>query len=45
MEIPYGPFARFVRLPREANVDRINAKYENGYLTIEIPRNQSHERR
>lgn len=45
MEIPYGHFARYVRLPSSSNVDRINAKYENGYLTIEIPRNTSNERR
>lgn len=39
MEIPYGHFARYVRLPSSSNVDRINAKYENGFLTIDIPRN------
>lgn len=45
MEIPYGHFARYVRLPASSNVDQINAKYENGYLTIEIPRNNANERR
>ena len=38
MEISYGHFARFVRLPETADVPQINAKYENGYLAIEIPR-------
>ncbi|MDX9971424.1 MAG: Hsp20/alpha crystallin family protein [FCB group bacterium] len=38
MEIPYGSFVRFVRLPERADVDQIQAKYENGYLIIEIPR-------
>lgn len=37
MEIPYGPFARSVELPAESDTDRIAAKYERGYLTIEIP--------
>jgi HSP20 family protein len=38
MEIPYGYFVRFVRLPETADVAQINAKYENGYLVVEIPR-------
>jgi HSP20 family protein len=38
MEIPYGPFARLVTLPEGSDVERIEAKYENGYLIIEIPK-------
>jgi HSP20 family protein len=38
MEIQYGPFARVLRLPEGVDVDRIEAKYEGGHLTIEIPR-------
>jgi HSP20 family protein len=38
MEIPYGHFSRFVRLPEKTDVASINAKYENGFLIIEIPR-------
>lgn len=41
MEIPYGQFARFVRLPETADVAQINANYENGFLLIEIPRKAS----
>jgi len=38
MEIQYGPFARIIRLPEGVDVDRIEAKYEGGYLAVEIPR-------
>jgi HSP20 family protein len=43
MEIPYGSFARYVRLPRSANLDRIQAEYEGGFLTIHVPRSDSDE--
>ncbi len=39
MEIPYGPFARFVRLPACTAVERIEADYVEGYLTIKVHRN------
>jgi HSP20 family protein len=45
MEIPCGHFSRQVRLPRLADVDAIKATYENGYLTVNVPRKKSHERR
>ena len=38
MEIQYGPFTRILGLPEGVDVDRIEAKYEGGHLTIEIPR-------
>jgi HSP20 family protein len=38
MEIPYGPFVRLVRLPDGTNVDQIEAKYDEGFLTVEIPK-------
>ncbi len=38
MEIPHGPFVRVVHLPEAADVDQIEAKYDQGFLTIEIPR-------
>ena len=38
MEIPYGHFARYVNLPECANIEKIEAEYKNGYLTIEVPR-------
>lgn len=38
IEIRHGPFARYLRLPCNTPVDRIDAKLEGGYLTITIPR-------
>ena len=38
MEVPYGPFERSVALPACADLQRVEAKHEEGYLTIEIPR-------
>ncbi len=38
MEIPYGQFARYVRLPESARVNEITAALEDGYLRISIPK-------
>jgi len=38
MEIPYGHFARLVGLPESADVQKIHARFENGFLLIDIPR-------
>ncbi len=38
MEIAYGPFERVVALPAEADPERIEATYRDGYLRIEIVR-------
>lgn len=38
MEIPTGRFARTVQLPPCSDVDRIEAKFDHGCLTIEIPK-------
>ena len=43
MEIPYGNFARYIRLPQRCDVERIEAEYTDGYLQIEIPRNALNE--
>lgn len=43
MEIPYGPFARSVQLPACSDVEHIEADFQQGYLTITVPR-ASHER-
>ena len=43
MEIPHGPFARFVTLPACTDVAHIEAEYEQGYLTVRIPRGRRHE--
>lgn len=41
MEIPYGPFERSVELPFDADIDNIEAGYDEGHLTIRIPRKDS----
>jgi HSP20 family protein len=38
MEIAYGPFARVVDLPVYSDLEHIEAHFENGYLTVTIPR-------
>lgn len=38
MEIAYGPFARSIELPVYADLENIEAHFENGYLTVFIPR-------
>ena len=43
MEIPYGQFARLVRLPCAALVEQIHAEYRDGYLTVRIPRGDLNE--
>lgn len=44
LEIPYGPFARRIPLPGNVNAERIAAEYQDGYLTISIPREDANER-
>ncbi|HOF39686.1 MAG TPA: Hsp20/alpha crystallin family protein [Candidatus Hydrogenedentes bacterium] len=41
MEIPYGRFARRIQLPAETDVERIEAKFREGYLRIEVPRSMT----
>ena len=36
----YGVFERSLSLPEDADVDNIEAKYENGVLKLTIPKNQ-----
>lgn len=43
MEIPYGQFARFVRLPACATIESIEADFADGYLTIQVHRKSQHE--
>lgn len=43
MEIPYGQFARFVRLPCQVDVEGIEAEYRDGYLTVHVPRSARNE--
>ncbi len=37
-ETGYGRFARSLRLPENANLEAIEAKFKNGVLTVSIPR-------
>jgi len=38
MEIDHGPFARQVQMPKDADVDAVEATYCNGYLWVRISR-------
>ena len=44
MEIDHGRFCRKIKLPEDADVDAITAKYKNGLLVIEVPITQSNEK-
>lgn len=37
LEIPSGPFERWIALPEGLNVDRTRARYERGFLLVRIP--------
>ncbi|MGZ3866690.1 MAG: Hsp20/alpha crystallin family protein [Bacteroidia bacterium] len=39
-EFSYGTFSRSFQLPKAANSDKIEAKYENGLLKLEIPKKE-----
>ena len=41
----YGSFTRRFRLPDTLDLDKIDAKYENGVLTIEIPKSEASQPR
>jgi HSP20 family protein len=41
MEIEYGSFERVFQLPSLIDEDRIEAKYQDGLLTITLPKKQS----
>ena len=38
IERSYGSFARSIRLPRVADTDRIDASFDKGVLTVEVPK-------
>jgi HSP20 family protein len=38
VERRYGPFGRSVSLPQTANAERIEASFDKGVLTIEVPK-------
>jgi len=38
MEILYGDFSSHIELPDKVDISKANADYENGFLTIRIPK-------
>jgi HSP20 family molecular chaperone IbpA len=38
MEILYGDFSSRIQLPDEADIRHASAEYENGFLTIHVPK-------
>ncbi len=44
-EIAYGSFYRAIQLPSDIDPEKINAKYENGVLVIEIPKSEKARKR
>jgi HSP20 family protein len=40
MEIAYGEFSTRIILPEDANISQATAEYQNGFLTISIPRSK-----
>lgn len=37
-EYRYGKFARSIRLPDNIDLDKVDAKFENGFVTVTLPR-------
>jgi HSP20 family protein len=44
MERSYGSFQRSMRLPYAVNPDEVRADFENGVLTVSIPKSQQQQR-
>jgi HSP20 family protein len=42
MEIDHGPFYRSVSIPENVEIQKVEAKYVNGFLWIELPK-EKHE--
>jgi HSP20 family protein len=40
IERSYGSFARSVRLPRTADAEKIEASFDKGVLTVEVPKRE-----
>ncbi len=38
LEIPYGDFSTLVEIPRDIRRENIEAVYQNGFLTIRLPK-------
>src|SRR5215207_108216 len=44
MERSYGTFQRAVRLPGPVDPDQVQASFENGVLTVSVPKSEQQER-
>ena len=42
-EMSYGKFVRTFSLPSDVDPDKINAEFQNGLLTIEVPKPEQHK--
>lgn len=40
VERRYGSFARSIALPQTADVEKVNARFDKGVLTIEVPKSE-----
>jgi HSP20 family molecular chaperone IbpA len=40
VEIDYGPFERRILIPRVVDAQRTQARFENGFLRIELPKSK-----
>ena len=45
VERRYGRFERSVVLPQSVDTDKVSAKYENGVLTLELPKSPESRKR
>ena len=43
-ERSYGTFQRALRLPGAVEPDQVKARFENGVLTVTVPKSEQHER-
>lgn len=44
MEIPYGPFVLALRIGQPIDPDRIEARYDSGFLTVTLPKHVHEDR-
>ncbi len=40
MEVNFGPFERIIRIGAPVHADQIHAQYQDGFLTVHIPKNR-----
>lgn len=43
MEIEYGPFEKFFRVPRDLKIEEVKAEYKNGFLEVSLPKKREEE--